>query len=127
LLVGGVVVAVGGRGRGGAARRLAGFLAGVRGTKIEARRYKVGWMRLNAGRSKRGGGSVCGRDPYGVPRVGGELGRGGRRRRRRRRPPLRFGRGGLSSRPLSIVTDPWTVMAQMVGIRSGRVIGVIST
>jgi hypothetical protein len=30
-------------------RRLAGFLAGVRRTKIEAGRYKAGWMRLSAG------------------------------------------------------------------------------
>ena len=42
-------------------------------------------------------------------------------------PPLRFGRGGLSSRPLSIVMDPWTAMARTAGIRSGGVIGVIST
>ena len=41
---------------GGAARRLAGFLAGVRRTKIEAGRYKAGWMRLSAGGRKRGAG-----------------------------------------------------------------------
>jgi hypothetical protein len=57
VLVGGVVVAVGGRGRGGAARRLLGFLAGVSRTKIEAGRYKAGWMK------EEGGGSVGGRDP----------------------------------------------------------------
>jgi hypothetical protein len=44
----------GGRGRGGAVRRLVGFLAGVRRTKIEAGRYKAGWMRLSAGGRKRG-------------------------------------------------------------------------
>ena len=31
-----------------------GFLAGVRRTKIEAGRYKAGWMKLSAGRRKRG-------------------------------------------------------------------------
>jgi hypothetical protein len=42
-------------------------------------------------------------------------------------PPLHFGEGGLSSRPPStVVYYPWTVMAQMVGIISRRVIGVIS-
>ncbi len=35
------------------ARRLAGFLAGVRRMKIEAGRYKAGWMRLSAGGRKR--------------------------------------------------------------------------
>ncbi len=41
-LVVGVIVAVGGRWRGGAGR-LAEFLAGVRRTSIEAGRYKAGW------------------------------------------------------------------------------------
>ncbi len=41
---------------GGAARRLVGFLAGVRRTKIEAGRYKAEWiMTLSAGGRKRGG------------------------------------------------------------------------
>jgi len=35
-------------------RRLAGFLVGVRRTKIEAGRYKAGWMRHSAGGRKRG-------------------------------------------------------------------------
>ena len=52
-LVGGVVVSVGGRGRG-VLRRLVGFLAGVRRTKIKAGRYKVGWMKLSACGRKRG-------------------------------------------------------------------------
>jgi len=87
---------------GGAARRLAGFLAGVRRTKIEAGKYKVGWMKLSAGGRKRGGGSVGGRAPYGVPGVGGELGRGGRRQRpgtglpRGRCPLRRVSEGGVS-------------------------------
>jgi len=37
-------------------------------------------------------------------------------------PPSRFGSGGSSSRPPSIVTDPWTAMTRTVRIRSGRVI-----
>jgi hypothetical protein len=44
----------GGEREGGAARRLAGFLAGVSRAKIETGRYKVGWMRLSAGGRKRG-------------------------------------------------------------------------
>ena len=39
---------------------------------------------------------------------------------------LRFGEGGLSSRPQAIIAYPWTAMAPTVGIRSRRVIGVIS-
>jgi hypothetical protein len=39
---------------GGAVRRLVGFLAKVRRTKIEAGRYKAGWMRLSTGGRKRG-------------------------------------------------------------------------
>ena len=42
-------------------------------------------------------------------------------------PPSRFGEGGLSSRPLSIVAYPETAMAPTVGIRSRRVITVISS
>ena len=41
-------------------------------------------------------------------------------------PPSRFREGGLSSRPQAIIAYPWTVMARTVGIRSRRVIGVIS-
>jgi hypothetical protein len=51
-LVVGVVVTVGRR-EGWGARRLAGFLAGARRTKIEAGRYKAGWMRLSAGGRKK--------------------------------------------------------------------------
>ena len=49
------------------------FPAGVRRMKIKARRYNAGWSRLSGG-GRKGGGSFGGRDPYGVPRVGGELG-----------------------------------------------------
>jgi hypothetical protein len=52
LVIGVVVVVRGGR-EGGAVRMLAVFLAGVRRAKIEAGRYKVGWMRLSAGGRKR--------------------------------------------------------------------------
>ena len=41
-------------------------------------------------------------------------------------PPSRFREGGLSSRPQVINAYPWTAMARTVGIRSRRVIGVIS-
>jgi hypothetical protein len=41
-------------------------------------------------------------------------------------PPSRFGEGGLSSCPLSIVAYPETAMALTVGIRSRRLIAVIS-
>jgi hypothetical protein len=76
------------------------------------------------GREEEGGGSVGGRDPQGVPGVGGELRRGWRWRQpgtggpRGRYPPSRFGGGGISSRPPSIVADPWMAMARTVGIRS---------
>ena len=39
-------------------------------------------------------------------------------------PPSRFGDGGLSSRPQAIIAYPWAAMAQTVGTRSRRVIGV---
>jgi hypothetical protein len=54
-------------------RRLAGFLARVRRMKIEAGRYKAGWMRLSTGGRKRGAAaSVAGTR---------KLGRGRRRQR----------------------------------------------
>ena len=40
-------------------------------------------------------------------------------------PTSRFGEGGLSSRPQAIIVYPWMVMAQTVGTRSRREIGVI--
>ena len=130
-LVVGVVVAVGGE-RGGGARRLAGFLAGVRRTKIEAGRYKAGWMRLSAGGRKRWAAALVAGTRTGSQGRGASLGVAGDGdgrgpdNRAADAPPSRFGWGGLSSRPPSIVTDPWTAMARTVGIRSGRVIGVIS-
>ena len=63
-------------GDGGGGGRLTEFLAGVRRTSIKAGRYKVGWMRLSAGRRKRrAAASVAGPPVLGV---GGELARGRR-------------------------------------------------
>ena len=103
---------MGRRGRGGAERRLAEFLAGVRRTKIEAGRYEVGWMRLSAGGRKRRaaeeeeGGSVGDRDPDGDKGQGASLGVAGDSdcwgpdNRASDAPPRRVSeRGGLSSRP----------------------------
>ena len=121
-LVGSVVVAVEGRGRGGG-KEACGIPGGGEEDKDRGREVQGGVDEAQRGREVEGGGSVVGRDPYGVPRVGGELGRGGRWQRRR--PGIRQPRGrcpphcvleggGLSSHPLSIVADPWTVMARMV-------------
>ena len=100
VLVGGVVVAVGGRGRGGAVRRLVGFLAGVRRTKIEAGRYKAGWMRLSAGGRKRGVAALVAGTRRG-PRGGGRARAwratataGDRTTARGRYPPVAFRTGG---------------------------------
>ena len=49
----GAVVAVGGRRGGEGARRFVEFLAGVRRTSIDTRRYKSGWTRLSTGKRKR--------------------------------------------------------------------------
>ncbi len=118
--------------RGGTAWRLAEVLTGVRSMKIEAGRYKAVWTRLSAaGRKRRAAASVVGTR---TGTRGGErawawratVTAGDRTTARRMPPPSRYVGGGLSSHPLSIVTDPWTAMARTVGIRSGRVIGVIS-
>ena len=84
------------------------------------------------GREEEEGSSIGGLDWGGVPGPGGELGwqatamAGHQTTAGRMPPPSHFGGGGLSSHLLLIITDLQTVMAQMVGIRSGRVIGVIS-
>jgi len=63
------------------------------------------------GWEEEGGGSVGGRDPYGVPGVGGKLGLAGDGDgwgpddRAVDAPVVVFRRGGLSSRPPSIVAD----------------------
>ena len=106
-LVVGVAVAVGGEREGGAARRLAGFLAGVRRTKIEAGRYKykAGWMRLSAGGRKRVAaapvaGTRTGSQGKGMSSgVAGDGDGRGPDDRVADAPPLTFQRGGLSSRP----------------------------
>jgi hypothetical protein len=107
-------------------RRLAEALAGVRRTSIEAGRFKAGWTRLSAGGRKRRakGESVGGQDRDGVP--GASLGAAGDGKawgpddRAADAPPSRFGEGGLSSRPQTIIAYPWTAMAR-VGIRNRRV------
>ena len=73
-------------GGGGVTRRLAGFLARVRRMKIEAGRYKAGWMRLSTGRRKRGSGVAGDGDGDGR----------GPEDRSADDPPSRFGGGGGS-------------------------------
>ena len=102
-MVGGVVVSVGGRGRG-VLRRLVGFLAGVRRTKIEARRYKAGSMKLSVGGRKRGAaafvaGTRMGSQGWGASSgvVGDGNGDGrGPDDRAADAPPAVFRRGGVS-------------------------------
>ena len=102
MLVGGVFVAVGGRGRGGAAKRLVGYLAGVRRTKIEAGRYKAGWMRLSAGGRKRGvaalvAGTRKGSQGWGASSgVAGDGDGRGPDDRAQQIPPRRVSEGGVS-------------------------------
>ena len=110
--VAGIVVAVGG-GRGGGGR-LTEFLAGVRRTSIETKRYKAGWTRLSAGGRKRRAAASAAGPP--VPGAGGKLGRGRRHatggirrpvaqwpgtgRRGGGCPPVAFLRGGSLLPPL---------------------------
>ena len=103
---------------GGVARRLAEFLAGVRRTKIEdgMHKDKAGCMRLSAGGRKRGAaasvaGTRAGSQGWGASSgVAGDGNSRGPEDRSADAPPVAF----------------WTAMAQMVGIGSRRVIGVIS-
>jgi len=119
---------------GGAVRRLAEFLAGVRRTKIKAGRYKAGWMRLSTGgRKRRVAASVVGTRTQMGTRGGGRawawratVTAGDRMTARWMPPPLHFGKGGSFLPPPLIITDPWMAMARTVGIRSGRVIRVIT-
>ena len=91
----------GGEREGGAARRLAGFLAGVRRVKIEAGRYKVGWMRLSAGGRKRGAAASVARTrtrSQGPGASSGLAGDGdcrGPDDRAADAPPVTFSRGGV--------------------------------
>ena len=104
----------GGEGRGGGeeACRIPG-----RGEedKIEAGRYKVGWMRLSAGGRKRGeaaalvAGTRTGSQGWGAWRATTTA--GDQMTARQMPPPVTFWRGGLSSHPSLFVTDPWTAMA----------------
>ena len=75
-------------------------------------------------REEEEGESVGGRDRDGVPGASsGAAGDGeawGPDDRAADAPPSRFGEGGLSSRPQTIIAYPWTAMAR-VGIRNRRV------
>ena len=110
---------------GGAGRRLAEFLEGVRRTKIEAGRYKAGWMRLSAGGRKRRaaeeeeGGSVGGRDPDRDKGRGASLGVAGDSDgwgpddRASDAPPVTFRKGGVS--PPASRRSPQTRGRQWLG------------
>jgi hypothetical protein len=106
---------------GEGARRLVEALAGVRRTSIEAGRYKAGWTRLSAGGRKRrakasAAGTGTGSQGQGAnPGAAGDGDAWGPDDRAADAPPLRFGEGGLSSRPQAIIAYPWTAMAQTVG------------
>ena len=99
-------------------RRLVEFLAGVRRTKIEARRYKAGWTRLSAGgRKRRATASVVetrtGSQGHGASLgVAGDSDGWGSDDRTSDAPPSHFRKWGTSSRPPSIVADPWTAMTR---------------
>ena len=119
--------------REGGVEEACGIPGGGEEDKDRGQEVQGGVDEAQRGREEEGGGSVGGWDPYGVPGVGGELGRGGRRQRpgtgrpRGRCPTCRVSEGGgLSSLPPLIVLDQLTAMARTVGIRSRRVIGVIS-
>ncbi len=119
---------------GGAARRLAEFLAGVRRTKIKDRRYKAGWTRLSmGGRKRRVAALVVGTRTRMGTRGGGRawawratVTAGDRMTARRMPTPSHFGKGGSLLPPPPIIGDPWMAMTRTVGIRSGRVIRVIT-
>ena len=103
----------------------------MRRTKIEAGRYKAGWMRLSGGGRKRWvAASVAGTraGSQGLGASSGVAGDGDCRRPEDRTvdaPPVMFSRKGFSSCPPLIGADP-AETAQTVGLRSRRVIGVIS-
>ena len=107
----------------GGVRRLAEALAGeedkYRGWKVQG-----GLDEAQRRREEEEGESVGGRDRDGVPGASsGAAGDGeawGPDDRASDAPPSRFGEGGLSSRPQTIIAYPWTAMAR-VGIRNRRV------
>ena len=113
---------------GGAARRLDGFLAGVRRTKIEAWRYTVGWTRLNVGGRRRRATALVVETRTGSQGRGASLGVKGDSDGwgpddcTADAPPVTFRKGGVFLPPPSIVADPWTAITRTVRIRSGRVI-----
>jgi len=114
---------------GGGGEEACGIPVGGEEDEDRGREVQGGVDEAQRGREEEVDGSIGGRDPYGVPRVGGELGRGGRRRRRRpgtgqprgRCPPVAFWRGGSLLPPPVDRRGPMAAMA-----RSEIVIGVIS-
>ena len=99
--------------------------------KIEAGRYKVGWMRLSAGGRKRGAAASVARSRTGSQGPGassGVVGDGdgrGSDDRAADAPPVTFSRGGVLFLPLVDRRGPGGD-GRTVGIISRRVIGVIS-
>ena len=97
-----------------------------RGEEDKYRGWKVqgGLDEAQRRREEEEGESVGGRDRDGVPGASsGAAGDGeawGPDDRAADAPPSRFGEGGLSSRPQTIIAYPWTAMAR-VGIRNRRV------
>ena len=135
-LVVSIVVAIGGRQGGG---EKASGSPDSRGEEDKYRGWKVqgGVDEAQRMQEEEEGESVGGRDRNGVPRAGG----GGRARsagdgdawwgpddRAADAPPSRFGEGGSLLLPpvRRSLRTLWTAMARMVGIRSRRVIGVVS-
>ena len=90
------------------------------------RKVQGGVDKAHHGREEEEGESVGGRARDGVPGASsGTAGDGDGRgpdEHAADAPPLRFGEGGLSSRPPLIIAYLWTAMARTVGIRSRRVI-----
>jgi hypothetical protein len=112
-------------------RRIAEFLAGVRRTKIEARRYKAGWARLSAGgRKRRATAPVVetrtGSQGHGVSLgVAGDSDGWGPDDRTSDAPPDAFQKVWVFLMPPVDRRGP-VDGNDTVRIRSGRVIGVIS-
>jgi len=107
-------------------------LVGVRRTKIEAGRYKAGWMRLSAGGRKRGAaalvaGTRTGSQGWGVSSgVAGDGGGRGTDDRVTDAPPVAFRRGGSILPPPVNRRGPVDGDGKNGGDKSRRVIVVIS-
>jgi hypothetical protein len=68
----------GGKG-GGGGKEACRIPGGVEEDKDRGREVQSGVDEAQHGREEEGGGSVGGRDPFGIPGVGGKLGHGGQR------------------------------------------------